>query len=566
MQSIGQYNIIGEIGQGGMATVYLGSHRTLDRKVAIKMLLPSVVNSDEMRSRILKEAKLQAQLDSHPSIVRIHDCFEEHGNIYLILEYFKSNNLEDVVFKQSGLIPTERALNIYSQLLDAFQYAHVHNVIHRDVKPSNLLLGNNDQAKVVDFGIAKAVGDKSMTKDGQIIGTLPYMSPEQMFDSYSDHRSDIYSLGLTFYNVLCGKIHFYAKNVEELMHFNRYEKPIDPREYYPHIPKHIVSALYKAIEKDPNKRFQSCQEFKEALFKQKIINRKKSTLDPKRVYTKKIKEYINQNRLNQDRNYLSNIRTDLNINRETALYLEYEYLKSKSNNFLTIGRGPNNDIQLFGTKASRNHAELLFTDLGIYIRDKGSTNGTYVDNKEINNVENIKFKQNVNFSDEILDWDHRLIFKALNSLRSIKKKEVKKPRMEPEKKLDKEKNIKKEVKEFEYANPIQRFVASFIDGIVYMVITLFIPNNFGVFLGIIYHLIKDALPFLDGKSIGKAMLGIRVVDENTKLSISNEYTISIMRQIPLIIPFVNIIDSLMVFSSKGKRFGDNWAHTIVIKD
>ena len=202
---IQNYKIISLLGEGGMGDVYLGEHVSIKRKVAIKVLKPELVKNEEIRKRFKNEASMLAHLQ-HPNIVGLIDYIEQEDGLYLIMEYVDGRELDEVIKNLSAPISIDRAKKLMKQILEAFSYAHQNGIVHRDVKPSNIIITADDQIKVLDFGIAKLVGDTQhqLTKTGTQVGTVYYMSPEQVKGKELDLRSDIYSLGVTFYELLSG--------------------------------------------------------------------------------------------------------------------------------------------------------------------------------------------------------------------------------------------------------------------------------------------------------------------------------------------------------------------------
>jgi len=261
------YEIKSLIGQGGMGAVYLAEHTKLNRKVAIKVLLPQFHKNEEIRARFKNEASLMAHLQ-HPNIVSLYDYVEEEEGMFLIMEYVEGTGLDDYILKKTGPMPEETALPIMKQVLDAFSYAHSKKVVHRDVKPSNILIGNDGKVKILDFGIARILGEegRNLTKTGTQMGTVFYMSPEQVQGKKVDHRSDIYSLGVTFYQMLTG-VNPYIGITTEYEIYNKIvrEDLQNPQEIYPGVSDYMVSILTKALSKGPEKRFATCDEFLKAL-------------------------------------------------------------------------------------------------------------------------------------------------------------------------------------------------------------------------------------------------------------------------------------------------------------
>jgi serine/threonine protein kinase len=261
------YKIVSLIGEGGMGNVYLGEHVSIGRKVAIKVLRPELARKEEIRSRFKNEAAVMAHLQ-HPGIVGLIDYLEQDDGLYLIMEYVEGIEFTDLLKSLDEPLPIDRAKDIMKKVLSAFAYAHKNNIVHRDVKPSNILLTKSDEVKVLDFGIAKLIGGAgfNLTKTGTQVGTVYYMSPEQVKAKELDHRSDVYSLGVTFYELLAGFCPYKSMTSE----FEIYEKivrePLLPltdtmgEEY-----AQVWGVIQKATEKEVEDRFQNCEEFIAAL-------------------------------------------------------------------------------------------------------------------------------------------------------------------------------------------------------------------------------------------------------------------------------------------------------------
>lgn len=266
-QIISNYEVKSLLGQGGMGTVYLAEHVKLGRKVALKSLHAQFVNSEEIRARFIHEAKVMAQLQ-HPNIVTLYEYVETETGLFLIIELVDGQPIDDYIEQVSGPIVEGKAIEMMHEILEGFQYAHEKGLVHRDIKPSNLVVADKNKVKILDFGIAKLVGDTSskMTKTGTHIGTVYYMSPEQVKGDDLDQRSDIYALGVTFFQMLTGSSPYkgMTKEFDVFMKIVNEELP-DPRTIYPGISEHMCAVLQKATAKDANDRFQSCEEFAAAL-------------------------------------------------------------------------------------------------------------------------------------------------------------------------------------------------------------------------------------------------------------------------------------------------------------
>jgi len=266
-EKIQNYKIISLIGEGGMGDVYLAEHVSISRKVAIKVLKPELVKNEEIRLRFKNEASMLAHLQ-HPNIVGLIDYVEQDGGLFLIMEYVEGQGLDDLIKAQEAPITIERAKKLMIQIVEAFIYAHKSGIVHRDVKPSNILVTSEDQIKVLDFGIAKLVGEGNhhLTKTGTQIGTVYYMSPEQVRGQVLDFRSDIYSLGVTFYELLTGVCPYKSMATEYEIFEHIVNTPLlDLTETMGKSYQDLWNVIGKATAKDINLRFDSCIELKEGL-------------------------------------------------------------------------------------------------------------------------------------------------------------------------------------------------------------------------------------------------------------------------------------------------------------
>lgn len=248
------FEVIREIGAGGMSEVYLVQDN-LDRQFALKILSARLTGDDSFRDRFRHEAKIMASLN-HPSIVGLHSYFEEQGNYCLAMEYMSSGSLKDLI-KRSGPLPESQALAIFHQIAQALAHAHSQGVIHRDVKPSNILIGADGSYKLGDFGIARMKETEGLTRTGSRMGTLIYMSPEQIKDSkHVDAKTDVYSLGVLLYEMLTGKAPYNENDDSEYDIINmivRQDLP-DPRKFSPHLSKDTLEIFKRATRKDPERR------------------------------------------------------------------------------------------------------------------------------------------------------------------------------------------------------------------------------------------------------------------------------------------------------------------------
>jgi tRNA A-37 threonylcarbamoyl transferase component Bud32 len=261
-QQIQNYKLISLIGEGGMGDVYLAEHISIQRKAAIKVLKPELAKSEEIRQRFKNEASMLANLQ-HPHIVGLIDYVEQDGNLYLIMEYVEGKGLDELIQEQATPISIDRARKLMIQIVEAFAYAHRNGIVHRDVKPSNILVTTNDQIKVLDFGIAKLVGEGKhhLTKTGTQMGTVFYMSPEQVRGQILDSRSDIYSLGVTFYELFSGVCPYKSMTTEYEIYDSIVKQPLlDLTKTMGSEYSSMWRIIQKATAKELNERYQTCDE------------------------------------------------------------------------------------------------------------------------------------------------------------------------------------------------------------------------------------------------------------------------------------------------------------------
>ena len=261
MTKIGRYDVLGTLGKGSMGLVYKALDPKINRLLAIKTIRFSEEFDEEViseiKDRFFREAEIAGQL-SHPSIVTIYDV-GEHGDLtYMAMEFLEGNDLENYISKKK-LLPFRKVLDTVARVAGALHYAHKQNVIHRDIKPANIMLLDKGGVKVTDFGIAKAISS-SRTKTGVILGTPNYMSPEQIMGQKIDQRSDIFSLGVLFFQLLTGETPFHGDNLSSLLYQITQVKHPPIREYNPKIPKACERIVDKALAKNPDMRFKTAGE------------------------------------------------------------------------------------------------------------------------------------------------------------------------------------------------------------------------------------------------------------------------------------------------------------------
>jgi serine/threonine protein kinase len=260
---IGSYRILEKLGQGGMGVVYKAIDTGLDRMVAMKVLNPDLSRNPELVERFRAEARAQANLN-HTNLATLYAFMVHQGTAMMVMEFVEGETFAQMI-RRRGPIPEVEAIPLFRQALLGIGYAHRAGILHRDIKPSNLMLNKNGLVKVMDFGIAKVMGARGMTRTGTQLGTLAYMSPEQIQNRNVDIRSDIYELGITLYEMLTGHLPFESDSEFQIMQDHVYTPPPPPSKYYPYINKGVENVILKSIEKNSDARFQTVEQFGAAL-------------------------------------------------------------------------------------------------------------------------------------------------------------------------------------------------------------------------------------------------------------------------------------------------------------
>jgi len=256
----GRYRIVRKLGSGGMANVYLAEDEDLGRRVAIKILNERYANDDLFIERFRREAKSAAAL-SHPNIVSVYDRGEAEGTYYIAMEVIEGRSLKELIMTR-GPLPIAQALSYTHEILEALRFAHRHGIIHRDIKPHNILIG--ERLKVTDFGIARA-GASQMTEAGSIMGTAQYLSPEQARGAPVTASSDLYSAAIVLYEMLTGKVPFTGDSAIEIAMKHLNDPPKPPSKIRPEIPEELDAVVLRALAKNPEDRYQTAEEFSEDL-------------------------------------------------------------------------------------------------------------------------------------------------------------------------------------------------------------------------------------------------------------------------------------------------------------
>src|SRR5262245_43821565 len=244
---VGSYKITDKIGEGGMGTVFRGIDVMLEREVAIKMLRPELSRQPSIVERFRSEAVTLAKLN-HPNIATLYSFIREGDDFFMVMEFVRGETIDEVLRKR-GAMPSDHAIKLFCQALDGIDHAHAMGIIHRDIKPSNMMLTDSGTLKVMDFGIARVLGTARMTKQGNIVGTIEYMSPEQVRGQETDARSDIYSLGILLYEMLTGRVPFASDSEYDLMKMQIEDETQPPREFSAQIPEGVERAIMRSLAK-----------------------------------------------------------------------------------------------------------------------------------------------------------------------------------------------------------------------------------------------------------------------------------------------------------------------------
>jgi serine/threonine protein kinase len=384
---ISHYRLDALLGDGGMGTVYRAYDTNLERTVALKLMHVQYARQPEFQARLSQEARTAAQLD-HPSIVRIFDFGESDEGLYIAMEYVSGGNLRSHLMRlqqRRSFLPLKQSLQIGAQIADALDYAHREGVIHRDVKPGNIILkplNRPDEpgeqpfrAVLTDFGLVKLVeGDSSLTRAGTTLGTPTYMSPEQCEGLTLDGRSDLYSLGVVLYELVTNQLPFQFKSLSEAMATHmRGEMPHLPRLVRAELPPIIDSILTKVLAKAPSERYQSGRELANALRSAMVALEEAPTQVMAGGGPQPMREESDNMADEPPQGYRLEIKTP---GRESSY-------ASLSRPTITIGRNADNDIVLPADGVSRYHARTQATRSGWEVVDLGGVNGTWLNERKL---------------------------------------------------------------------------------------------------------------------------------------------------------------------------------------
>mgnify|MGYP004496774393 CR=1 FL=1 len=254
-----RYEIIEKVGNGGMATVYKATDKVLKRYVAVKILRDEFTTDEEFIKRFEVEAQSAARL-THPNIVSIYDVGVDGNLYYIVMELIQGKTLKEIILEEKGPLPWKWSANVAIQIASALEMAHKNNIIHRDIKPHNIIITEDGVAKVTDFGIAKAVSNSTITAFGTTIGSVHYFSPEHARGGFTDAKSDLYSLGVVMYEMVTGRVPFDADTPVSVALKHMQEQPEEPIEVNPNVPIAINKIIMRALQKDTTLRYQTATE------------------------------------------------------------------------------------------------------------------------------------------------------------------------------------------------------------------------------------------------------------------------------------------------------------------
>ena len=345
-QIIDNYKIVSLLGKGGMASVYLAENsQKKPQKVAIKVLDIDLKENTENVLRFKKEAFICSKL-SHPNIIKVYSYGIFENKYYIIMEFIEGKDLSSYI-RNNKNISMKDIINIAYQISSALGYAHKNKVIHRDIKPQNIILDKSGKIKITDFGIAKINIPLAFTLEGEkVMGTTYYMSPEQIKGEPVDLKTDIYSMGILLYEMVTGKNPYEADTPLAIINGHLYKTPIPLKNIRNDVPDYLISIINKCIAKNKNDRFNSADEIMRALKSKKIEQTKVKS-------------------------------------KSSLFWEETQKAIEIKNEEIFIGRGELNNIILKDPHVSRKHSKITILGVNYIIEDLGSTNGTYVNGEKI---------------------------------------------------------------------------------------------------------------------------------------------------------------------------------------
>ena len=311
-----RYEIIKLIGEGGMANVYLAYDTILERNVAVKVLRGDLADDEKFVRRFQREA-LSASSLSHPNIVEMYDVGEDNGNFYIVMEYIDGQTLKQLI-KKRGHLTVPEAIDIMLQLTDGLAHAHDSYIIHRDIKPQNIMIEDNGRIKITDFGIAMALNSTQLTQTNSVMGSVHYLPPEQANGKGSTVKSDIYSLGILMYELLTGSVPFKGDTAVEIALKHMKEKIPSVRKQNPTIPQSVENIILKATAKNPKNRYNNVRE---------LHNDLKTALDKDRANEKRFVFKYPEDDLDETK-VLDTLKDELKVNKEKGIPEEKPIIKT----------------------------------------------------------------------------------------------------------------------------------------------------------------------------------------------------------------------------------------------
>ena len=392
-QTLKRYRLVALLGSGGMGAVYKGLDISLNREVAVKIMHPQYAQDASFRQRFLQEARVAANLD-HPGIVKVFDFDEFEGILFIVMEFIPGMNLSQWLDNQRAAdcwISLGDAVELVRQVTLALQHAHECGVLHRDIKPANIMIKNQPVDRlsyrpvITDLGLAKLAEGIQITRQGESMGTPAYMSPEQAIGGKIDGRSDVYSLGILLYQITVGQLPFASRTISEAIRDHTQKPPPAPSAIQPGFPPDLEKLILKALEKDPDSRFQSAAVFAKALDD----------------FLRDVSEVVTRSTLIEN-THPTDLGTILvppeNLGIGESAFDDFDrtpagvtgdFVQVHSSNHpdrayplmqgtTTIGRGKENDIVLDDPAVSRLHAQIKFDGVTCKVIDQNSSNGTYL--------------------------------------------------------------------------------------------------------------------------------------------------------------------------------------------